>query len=92
MKTTAIRTTIAVVVVALGVAAPAAHAAKNTGAFQHSGASRQVTCDNIFTLFSYDVEQAGNADKAGDTKSRNTHLDHATQDLHMAQQAGCDWA
>lgn len=92
MKTTAIRTTIAAVVVALGVAAPAAHAAKNTGAFQHSGASRQVTCDNIFTLFDYDVEQAGNADKAGDTKARDTHLANATKDLQMARGAGCDWA
>jgi hypothetical protein len=93
MTSTTIRTTIAAAVVALCVAAPAAHATKNTGAFWHSSAANHaITCENIGTLFDYDVEQADHADKAGDNKARDAHLDNATKDLHMAQAAGCDWA
>jgi hypothetical protein len=94
-----IRTTLVALIVAVGLTvsmlalSSAAHATKNTGAFwQSSAASHLQYCDQLFDQFQYHVDQADQADKAGNRAALQESLKNATAFLHDAQHTGCDWA
>jgi hypothetical protein len=76
-------------VAANGLTAATASAAPNTGG---GAAAHQQHCDDLWTVFEADVEAADQADKAGDTKTRDAKLDDAAAEVNNARAAGCDWA
>jgi len=73
-----------------------AFASLNTGGYQRSseGLKQKYVdpCPGIWKAFEQDVNSAGAANDAGNTKSRDDFLLLANQDLKAGQLAGCDWA
>jgi hypothetical protein len=95
MLTTNTRTTIGLLaaavtaVVAIGAIAPVAYGAPKGADAQKA---HERACEDLWTIFEGNVEIAGAADQAGDTKARDAALDSATSALNSAQGLGCGWA
>jgi hypothetical protein len=70
--------------------AATAFGATNTGS--GSGSQESAQCTQLWNSFEGNVNKASNAYNAGDTKTFNSALGAARQNVSDARAAGCDWA